>query len=392
MRVGVLTASISRQAGGLFWSVRSLAEGVKQAGCEVQVFSIADQFSAEDVAQWQDLDLRLPARRGPSAFGHAPGFNKALNGAHLDLVHTQGLWMYPSVAALGWSKRWARPLLVSPRGMLDPWAIYNSRWKKQIAGVLYENRHLRVAACLHALCTSEYESIRAYGLRNPVAVIPNGVVLPETSDSLPKPDWAADLPVDSKVLLFLSRIHPKKGLVNLLRAWARLRDEQSAAAAPWQLVVAGWDQGGHQAELQQLAESLGLDESVRFVGPQFNEHKAASLARADAFVLPSFSEGLPMAVLDAWSYRLPVLMTPQCNLPEGFQAKAAIDMAPEVNSIADGLISLFNLPKTERLAMGQRGRNLVEKCFTWPIVAAQMCTVYAWVLGQGPQPSCVLTD
>ncbi|MCB1809832.1 MAG: glycosyltransferase, partial [Candidatus Competibacteraceae bacterium] len=124
----------------------------------------------------------------------------------------------------------------------------------------------------------------------------------------------------------------------------------------------------------------------------FNENKAASFTRADAFVLPSFSEGLPMAVLEAWSYSLPVLMTPQCNLPEGFEAEAAIAVMPEVSGIAAGLSTLFNLPESERLAIGQRGYKLVTERFTWTTVAAQMYAVYAWVLGQGAQPSCVITD
>ena len=121
---------------------------------------------------------------GPRAFGYAPELSRALDAARLDLVHTHGLWMYPSVAAAWrWATRWKRPLVVSPHGMLEPWAVRNSAWKKRIAGWLFENRHLRRAACLHALNDAEYEAIRAYGLTNPVAVIPNGVDLPEPGGS-----------------------------------------------------------------------------------------------------------------------------------------------------------------------------------------------------------------
>jgi len=194
------------------------------------------------------------------------------------------------------------------------------------------------------------------------------------------------------VLLFLSRIHPKKGLINLLRAWAETMNQRSKVVVPWQLVIAGWDQGGHQTELEQLTEELGIGTSLHFVGPQFDDHKAASLSHVDAFVLPSFSEGLPVAVLEAWSYRLPVLMTPQCNLPEGFETKAAISIEPETNSISEGLMFLFNTGDAERMAMGQRGRELVEARFSWPTLAHNMRAVYSWVLGRGPQPGCVITD
>ncbi len=392
MNIGVLTAAISRRAGGLFWSVRALSREVQRVGCSVNVYSVADEFSVEDAKQWTELDLRLFQRRGPDAFGYAPGLNQAVLDSKADLVHVHGLWMYPSVVGSQWSCKSGRPVVISPRGMLDPWAVKNSAWKKRLAGWLFENGHLRRAACVHALCKSEYEAIRAYGLRNPVAVIPNGVELPEARIESPGPDWAGAIPPGSGVLLFLSRIHPKKGLVNLLRAWAQVRATPSRFDSSWYLVIAGWDQGGHQAELQRLTETLGISGSVCFVGPQFDEQKAAALGAADAFVLPSLSEGLPMAVLEAWAYGLPVLMTPGCNLPEGFAADAALDMAPEVDSIAAALGRLFAMSDAERRAMGERGRRLVEERFTWPKVAEQMCGVYRWVLGQGSIPECVVTD
>jgi len=393
VNVGILTTSISRQSGGLLWAVRSLALNLSEAGCRVKIFAGKDSDTESDLQHWKALDVTVITRRPPKFFGYMPTIVSALHDAELDLLHTHGLWMYPSVAALRWQGKGRRPCVISPHGMLDPWALGNSAWKKRLAGWLYENTHLRRAACLHALCAAEYRAIRDYGLDNPVAVIPNGVDLPDLSIVRPQPEWAADLPTDSRVLLFLSRIHPKKGLTNLLHAWARVRRQVTPAAEPWwRLVIAGWDQGGHQAQLERLVEELGLDSSVHFVGPQFDAQKAASLARADAFVLPSLSEGLPMAVLEAWSYRLPVLMTPQCNLPEGFEAEAAIESAPEADSVADGLRKLFELSEAERLAMGEQGRRLVEQRFTWPTVAARMCAVYAWVLGRGPQPECVVSD
>ncbi len=296
--------------------------------------------------------------------------------------------MYPSVVASHWASRWKRPLVISPHGMLDPWAVRNSAWKKRLAGYFFENRHLQHAACLHALTDAEYEAIRAYGLENPVAVIPNGVDVPELSDPLPAPDWASDL--DSvRVLLFLGRLHPKKGLANLLHAWMRVLGQVPTGVEEWRLVIAGWDQGGHEAELRQLAEALQLNEKVRFVGPQFAAQKAASLARADAFVLPSLSEGLPMAALEAWAHGLPVLMTRQCNLPEGFNARAAIEIEPVPNRMGERLAAFLSLPEAERLAMGERGRRLVKAHFGWEGIAAQMSKVYRWLVNGGEIPAYV---
>ena len=335
MKLGILTASMSRRAGGLFWAVKSLTGSIRDAGCNVQVFAGEDEYSEQDQAVWGDIPLAVLPTRGPAAFGYQVGLTAGLEDFDLDLVHVHGLWMYPSVVAKSWGQK-GKPYLISPHGMLDPWAVQNSSWKKRLAGMLYENAHLRGAACIHALCDQEYAAIRNYGLSNPVAVIPNGVDLPNLETASLAPEWSQALSPESKVLFYLSRIHPKKGLVNLLHAWAQISREKEADSGPWHLVIAGWKQGSHQAELERLALDLGIEARIHFVGPQFDAAKAASFRRADAFILPSFSEGLPMAVLEAWSYGLPVIMTPQCNIPVGFEAGAALQVESNPESIALG--------------------------------------------------------
>jgi poly(glycerol-phosphate) alpha-glucosyltransferase len=131
---------------------------------------------------------------------------------------------------------------------------------------------------------------------------------------------------------------------------------------------------------------------VHFIGPMYGQEKEAAFSHADAFVLPSYSEGLPMAVLEAWSYRLPVLMTPECNIPEGFAKDAAVRIRPDPDSVTRGLQQLVAVPVHERTEMGERGRSLVEERFTWPRVAEQMHHVYRWMLGEAGQPDCVITD
>ncbi len=112
----------------------------------------------------------------------------------------------------------------------------------------------------------------------------------------------------------------------------------------------------------------------------------------DAFILPSFSEGLPMSVLEAWAYELPVVMTPFCNLPEGFDAGAAILIQPDRSSIREGLLSLFEYSDVDLKTMGQKGRSLVASKFTWPTIAADMKSVYAWCLGGGDKPACMMEE
>jgi poly(glycerol-phosphate) alpha-glucosyltransferase len=271
--------------------------------------------------------------------------------------------------------------------MLDPWALRNSWLKKRLAHHLYEWANLRAAACLHALNDEEALSIRRYGLTNPIAVIPNGVGLPDLRASDGN-DAAPVLGADPrKPLLFLGRLHPKKGLVETIHAWKLVRDRSPEVAAQWRLVITGWDDGGHLPGLKALAVELGLAEDVSFQGPLFGAAKEAAFRAAGAFVLASYSEGLPNAVLEAWSHGLPVFMTEACNLPDGFVAGAAIAIDTAPDRLA--LVLSEHLARSDLGAVGQRGRELVELRYNWDRVARDLAAVYAWLVSGAPRPDTV---
>jgi poly(glycerol-phosphate) alpha-glucosyltransferase len=186
-------------------------------------------------------------------------------------------------------------------------------------------------------------------------------------------------------MLFLSRIHPKKGLAHLFKAWQQLASEFNE----WILLVAGNDQLGHEQEMRSLAIGLGLGNAVVFLGPLYGEAKKKMMAGSDAFVLPSFSEGFSMAVLEAAACGLPVMLTPQCNFPELAAAGGAVEVQPEAASCEVGLRQMFSFSNAERKRMGARGQKLIRRDYTWPAIAARMAAVYAWLLRQGPKPDCV---
>lgn len=387
LSVGVVTGSASRQAGGFFQSVRRLSQTLQTTGTQVSVYALRDTHSESDAAEWGDLPPRLFDPLGPATLGFGRGMTGALLAGDHDLVHQHGIWQFLSCSVGAWRKRTDRPVVISPRGMLDPWALNNSVWKKRLAAAFYERANLSGASCIHALCEAERLAIRAYGMRGPVAVVPNGVDPAMGDGPASAPSWASRIPDGAKVMLFLSRIHPKKGLAVLIEAMAAAGPD----AARWHLAVAGWDQGDHQAELEALVDARGLDRRVHFVGPMFGEEKRASLAAADAFVLPSFSEGLPMAVLEAWAFRLPVLMTPQCNLPEGARHGAAIEVQPVAAGLMEGLLRLAAMSDGDRGDMGRNGRALVEAHFSWDTIGDRMSDVYRWACAGGGAPAWVET-
>jgi poly(glycerol-phosphate) alpha-glucosyltransferase len=354
------------------------------------VLGLADTHTDDDIGAWGNLEVKACEVVGPPGFGYAPDMTGALNDQDPAIVHHVGLWKYHAVACHRWAKQHHRPYIVSPHGMLERWALKNAAWKKRIAGWLYGNAHLQEAACIHALNQAEARAIRDYGLENPICVIPNGVDLPTKSragaNGRSTAPWKGLGEEGSNVLLFLGRIHPKKGLHHLIEAWGAVAPEN------WHLAIVGWDDGGHEAQLKQLVRDYGLRDTVRFMGPMYGSKKEEAFSHADAFALPSHSEGLPMAVLEAWSYRLPVLMTPECNIPEGFEAGAALRVGPDISSIAQGLRRLAATSREERAAMGEQGRALVENQFTWPRVAQQVHHVYRWMLGEAEKPNCVLVN
>lgn len=388
MNIGCLVDTISRNAGGLFESVRRLAQSLESVNGNVRVFSLIDEHTRSDVEKWAPLIVQTykPLIHGS---GYAPDLLPAMQAADFDVLLTNGLWKYGSVVSRSWARRTGRPYIIHPHGMLDPWAVKNSRWKKRIAALLFENAHLRGASCLRALCESEAQSIRSFGLKNPICTIPNGIDLPDLGIDRQPP--CAEFETEQKILFYLGRLHPKKNLEALLHAWARVTkaEGRSQRSGEWVLAIAGWDQAGYANRLRKLIQELDLKGSVRLTGALFGEAKAAAYQCAKAFVLPSLSEGLPMTVLEAWAFAKPVLMTPECNLPEGFRAGAALSLNSDATSIAQGLRTLFEMSEGHLKAMGGRGRDLARKSFNWQTIGREMKAVCEWLVDGSPPPPCV---
>lgn len=384
MKAALVTSSLSRAGGGVAAVVEDLSRALLAAVADVRVIGLRDTQWRLESANWNGAPASALTVRGPPAFGYAPAALSLMRDMDASIVHTHGLWTYPSRAVSLWASRTRRPYMVSPHGMLDAWAMRHARWKKAIAARLYENAHLRGASCLHALCEAEAASIRSLGFTNPIAIIPNGVTLPSLTDPPTPAPWSTRTPAGARIMLFLGRLHPKKNLTALIDAWPAC-----TATDKWHLVIAGWDQGGYSRTLAHAIEQRRLTERIHLVGPLFGDAKDAALRHAHAFVLPSLSEGLPMAVLEAWSYGLPVLKTDACNLREGFEASAAERLSLNPAQMAQDLAHFLNRDPAELHSMGHSGRALVEQKFSWSAAAEKFLAVYEWLVNGTARPAIV---
>lgn len=398
MRILHITGSVSRKAGGVLYSVCRFSQEQVAQGCDVEVVGLEDEFSTSDAHLWAPVKPHVMPVKRPVSWGYAPGLRAKLDELKPDIVHLHGLWMYNSVMLSGWAGAAGIKYVVSPHGMLDAWALRNSSWKKKIAGMLYEKRNLNSADCVHALTTKEANDIKAYGIGSDICVVPNGVDVPEDRRKVPRSKFNEGMRAGevqgsrlrgqmygdhesgrNKILLYIGRLHPKKGLESLLQAWALAGDQVSSAGA-WRLMIAGWDDGGHEQRLRSMVAELGLENEVSFAGPVYGDVKDELLRKANAFILPSLSEGLPVSVLEAWAYGLPVLMTRECNLPDGFEAGAAIEVEPGRDGVLHGLTRLALMSEEDMMAMGRRGRKLVEDNYSWGDVTGRMIAVYKRII------------
>ena len=386
-----MVASINEDIGGPAYCVANLAQALSQESFRSYLLTLdyghhGKQIPTSNVelysypAHWVARSLR---GLQPDAY---QGLNN-LASTELDLIHNYGLWMFPNLYARQVANRNHIPLLTSPMGMLEAWSLKNSWFKKLPAWLLYERKNLESATAFHATSDAELRSIRKLNFSQPIALVPHGVDLPDLEVQVDRSVLSQDFPelVDKQWLLFLSRIHPKKGLDNLLAVWKTL----SAQFPDWHLIIAGPDLGGYQAKLELLTAELGLECRVTFTGMLTGQRKACALSNAELFVLPTHSENFGIAVAESLTYEMPVITTKEAPWQdlERYGCGWWIDDSRTALTVA--LQEAMEMPSQDRRMMGEKGRALVENVYSWQAIAEEMAKVYHWVLSGGEPPDCV---
>ena len=394
MRIVHVIGSLDPASGGPPMVVGRLAAAQAQLGYDVRIIAYDCPQQEQAIATCRDTipdfdqvtlgNIPLPDRRetycGKQAYAMT---HKHLSDSEVSVVHVHGVWepilRQAALAAVSMNV----PYIIAPHGMLHPWSLSQSKWKKKLALLMGYRKMLTGATAIHALNSDEATHIRALGLHQTCHTLPNGVFLKEI-EPLPAPgSFVRQLPELSgkPYILFLSRLHYKKGLDRLADTFAILAEKIEHL----HLVVAGPD-GGGELRFREKIKAHHLDARVHLVGPLWDKSKYAAMLDAACFCLPSRQEGFSVAITEALAVGVPVVISEACCFGEVVEAGAGYvvpmdDSDPQQSNqgLADALQHVLDTqPNTQ---MRNAGRELVRMRYTWPAIARQSIRYYQQMIG-----------
>ncbi|MBS0659835.1 MAG: glycosyltransferase [Verrucomicrobia bacterium] len=372
MRLVLTVPDLVATSGGPSRSVPALATALAQAGAEVEIFTRDDPDGAPprlapDPALVRTHAVRVPAGRWRD-LRVVPPLRQALRArlarGDVDLLHDAGIWLPSNHVAAAEARRARVPYVISPRGMLEPWAVGFRAWKKRLAWTLFQGRDVAGAAALHATAAAEADGFRALGLTQRIITLPNGVELPPPGEPIPP---AAGEP---RTALFLSRLHPKKGLVELVQAWAAVRPPG------WRLRLIGHDNTGHTPEVEAAIRAAGVADSVRVEPPVEGAERWRTYRSAELFVLPSYSENFGLVVAEALACGVPVITTTATPWAGLVERRAGWWIECGRDPLVPALCEATGLPGEALRAMGERGATWVREEFSWERIGRAMLAAY----------------
>ena len=382
MKILHVIPSISRRRGGPSVAALEMVAALRQRGVDARILTTNDdgpgllqELPIGSWTDWEGVPVLAFRRWSPPLaplreFAISPAFNRWL-AAHLqefDLLHVHALFSWPSSSAMAQARRAGVLYVLSTIGQLCRWSLARHPRRKRLLLRLIERRNLEGAASLHFTTSAEREEATDLRLSTPSFVLPLGVHLPprETSPASAGPCR----------FLFLSRLHPKKQLENLLDALALLRRRQPKG--DWLLQIAGDGDPTYVATLRQRARRLQLDDHLQWLGYVQGETKWRTLAAADWFVLPSASENFGIAAIEALAAGTPTILSPGVALAEAITAAGAGRLCdPEPHALSVALEAALGGPPA---AMRTAALDLAASAYGWPAIAARLENTYASLL------------
>ena len=365
MKVLLVTTCIDKSFGGPARSIPLLARGLSAAGVDVTLMVVRSDNMNTGLLEGSGVKLKV-LEKGYKV----REVRRFVADEHFDLVHGQAIWEPLCHFARVAASKCKVPFISTPRGSLEPWSLEQKRIKKLIAMLVYQKRDLNKSVCIHATCKMEADNIRALGIKAPIAVVPNCIDV----DALPVRKGTEGV---KKQALFLSRIHPKKGIEMLLDAWDNIHD----SFPDWNLVIAGNGDPIYVEELHGAISRMGLSRCVRLLPPRFGQDKIDLYNESALFVLPTFSENFGVVIAEALACGVPVITTTNTpwELINGKHAGWCINLGQE--ELENALTAAMSKDLEELVKMGEKGSDFVRKVFSVPVIAAATIKMYEAALG-----------
>ncbi|MGG6261311.1 glycosyltransferase [Stutzerimonas stutzeri] len=357
LKVWTWAQSLSETGGGVSAVALQVHDQLIRSGEEAYLITGFENMPAHD----PELKESLPFDRVTE------------KSSKMGVVHIHGLWSPFVLRAYKFAKKNGYKLVVSPHGMLEPWALKNKFIKKRIAWHAYQRRIINSADMLMVNSSREMNSVRSLGIKNPISIVANGVN---------KAGFVFSPPVKgSKVVLFFSRLSPVKGLPDLLEAWEMLPPDHD-----YLLKIYGHSDPGYEETINRIIKSRGLQKSVKICGPVFSSDKWKVYREAAVFVLPSYSENFGIVVAEALLSGLPVITTKatpwDCLVDEGFGWQ--VDNSPA--QLSQAIVAAMNLTEAERERVCSQAYFYANSRFDWSSIADDYMACYRWLLGLSDKP------
>lgn len=364
--------------------VLHLAERLADRGHKVSIYYLTGRGYDTVFPRNSSVEMRGFPVKIFKKWGYAPSLHRHLDQtvSQFDIIHIHSLWSYPNIAATQAAWRHGIPYLMRPIGSLEPWCMLTSRCKKRIYMALIERRHLKRAAAIHATSEQEALNIAKLGIGTKIVVVPNGINPDEYNVMPPREVFRErfNIGTNKKVVLFLGRLHPKKGLNILVESFAQVYRVTPNVI----LGIVGPDEGGYVNMIKSQVERLGITNAVIFAGELKGQDKLAAYAAADVFVLPSHSENFGIVVAEAMASGLPVVVSRNTPWQDVERQNAGLWVNLKVEEISQAILTILNNQRTA-LKMGQNGRMLVRDKYSWYKITKQMLKVYENILaGRDP--------
>lgn len=367
MKILTFISSLDINSGGPSRSVPMLVKGLVEFGTDVTLMTIRSENMNFHALEGTTAKLKVLE----------PSFSRKeiaqyLKDEKFHLIQIQSMWDLPYHKVMVEARKLGIPYIVTPRGMLEPWSLSQKKWKKKLAWWLYQRNDVQKSVCVFTTAKMEADHVTNLGITTCKAVIPNGI----ETDSYP---CKTSVDVVKKQVLFLSRVHVKKGIEILFEAWKRIHPYYE----DWQLLVIGNGEAEYIHRLENRVECLGLKESIKILPPVFGNDKIQIYQESALFCLPSYSENFGMAIAEAMSCGTPVITTTNCpwNILNDTKTGWCIDL--NVDNLERALREALSMNPTELYDMGQKASKLIYENFDYRNVTRKTLKLYEWLLNGG---------